>query len=355
MNDQADNKVPQPSQNPEHIGDEAHLGDEASKGMIMFSNKGMPLEPLTFWKALAWCVAAGACAGFSPIVAPLFTGFGYAVLVGLDGLRKRAICAASLIVPAALCALIFRAAALEDAVFSCVVGMVGSHLYLRNKLTPGIACICVAAMGLFLLAASEISARMAGTTLAALAGEVMDGYQQALGSASIETRMVFDQLRTVFDAVWPTAFFIIAFAEFLLSLGGAFIGARRQRIDLGKRLPFQHFDLPLWVVGLLIVGILLLALSKAVPAFGATALLVGGTLLGTLRLAFATQGCAVLSWFEHKRGWRGFIGLAITAVVLYLELNMFALTIVGVLDVWVNLRRLDRGVRVTVQDPTDKS
>lgn len=353
MRDQADNKVPQPSQDPGHTGG-LHPGGEVPKGTIMLPDTGMPLGPLAFWKALAWCVAAGACAGFSPVVAPLFAGFGYAALAGRGNLRMRAICAIGLIVPAVACALFFRTAGIEDAVLSCVVGMTGAHLYLRNRLTPGIACICVAVIGLVLLAASELSARMAGTTLAALATEVLDDYQQALGSSSIETRMVFDQLRTLFDAIWPTAFFTIAFAEFLLSLAGALIGARRQRIDVGERVPFQHFDLPLWVVGLLIAGIVLLALSAAVPTLGDAFMLAGGTILGTLRLAFATQGYAVLSWFEHKRGWRGLIGLVITAAAFYLELNMFVLTIVGILDVWINLRHLSRGVRVTVQDPPDK-
>ncbi|RVU96640.1 hypothetical protein EII22_10855 [Coriobacteriales bacterium OH1046] len=353
MNDQADNKARQPSRTPGNVG-EPRRGEEAPKGAIMLSGRGMPLEPLTFWKALAWCVAAGACAGLSPFIAPLFAGFGYAALAGRGGMRERAICAISLIVPAVACALFLRTAGVEDAVLSCIVGMVGAHLYLRNRLTPGIACICVAVIGLVLLAVSELSARMAGTSLAALAAEVLDGYQQALGSASIEARMVFDQLRTLFDAIWPTAFFIIAFAEFLLSLGGALIGALRQRIDAGERVPFQQFDLPLWVVGLLIAGIVMLALSAALPAFAAAFMLAGGTLLGTLRLAFATQGYAVLSWFARKRGWRGLIGLVITAFALYLELNMFVLTIVGVLDVWINLRHLSRGVRVTVQDPSDK-
>ena len=44
-----------------------------------------------------------------------------------------------------------------------------------------------------------------------------------------------------------------------------------------------------------------------------------------------------------------------TYMTYSLEFNLFVLTIVGILDVWVNFRRLPRGVKVTVQDSTDRS
>ena len=74
-------------------------------------------------------------------------------------------------------------------------------------------------------------------------------------------------------------------------------------------------------------------------------MMVGGTLLCSLRLAFATQGYAVLTWFRHNKRWYGLVGLAIIVIAVYLEFNMFVLTIVGILDIWANLRHLSRGVR----------
>ena len=347
MSDRIDNGMdPRPEQS---------AGDEAQRvGTIMVP--GTPaLKPLPLWQAVAWCVAAGACAGVSPIIAPLFVGFGYAILAGNGGVREQVIACAALVLSAAGSAFALRLAGVEDAVFACIVGMVGSHLYLRNKLTPGISCMSVALLSALFLAVSEGIARLAGTTLAGQFSAIMDVYLGSLDSLPIESRMLIAQMRTIVDAIWPSAFVMIAFAGFVLSIVGARLGSRRLAADTVARAPFDQFDLPLWMVACLIASIVAIAAAQALPAYTDTLLMVGGTLLMSLRLAFATQGYAVLSWFRHTRGWYGLIGLIITVIAFYLEFNMFVLTIVGVLDIWTNFRHLTRGVRVTIQDPTDRS
>ena len=354
MSEQTDNtRPPQPPRRP---GDDGQRTvNAAPTDMVAFSNGARVIKPLSFGAAVAWCVAAGVCAGISPIMSSLFVGFAYALMAGNGGMRERLIAVACTVVPAVLCVFALRFAGYEDAVFSCIVGIVGSHLYLRGKLTPGVACIAVALLSALLLGVSEAIARLAGTSLAAQFALIMDMYMETFEAASIEMSAALVQMRTIVDAIWPTAFVIIAFVEFALSIIGAKVGAGRQGVDVGTRETIEQFDLPLWMVGCLIGAILILSASRAVPSHTNLLMMVGGTLLCSLRLAFATQGFAVLTWFKHSKGLYGLVGIIITVVMLFLEINMFVLTIVGVLDVWMNMRHLTRGVRVTVQDPADRS
>ncbi len=354
MSDQADNtRVPEPPRTP---GESANRPENAvPEGMVVFSPRGGGSEPLSMGKAVAWCVAAGACAGIMPLIAPLFVGLGYAVLAGAGGMRERVLAAACCVIPAVLIALLLQFAGVVDALIACIVGVVGSHLYLRGKLTPGTACISVALVAALFFAFSEAAARLAGTTLADQFALAIDAYLDGLKGLSIDADLQVARVRTLIDAIWPTAFVMIVFIGFVPSIMGAKIGARRQGIDVGRDEPFELFDLPLWVVGALIASIAILALRTVFPAYAHQLLMVGATLLVSLRLAFAMQGGAVLSWFKRTRGWRGLFGAVITVVALYLELNLFVLTIVGILDIWMNMRRLNRGGRVTVQTPDDRS
>ena len=352
MSDLANNNSPQRPEDPVR---EESGANGADKALITLSGATPGLEPLPFWRAVLWCVVSGASAGISPILAPFFVGFGHAALAGTGGARGRAISAVCLVAPAAACALLFGFAGLEDALVACAIGVTAAELYLANRLTPGSSCMAVGVMGLALLGISELIARAAGTSLSEQIATMIDYYIETLGASSIETQMVSDQMKAIVMAIWPTAFFVIVYMGFILGIAGARVGAARQGVPVGAHEPFEAFDLPLWVVGLLIGAIVLLAASSAVPAYAELLSRVAGTTLGALRLAFATQGFAVLIWFKREKAWRGLVGLIAIVIALYLEFNMFVLTIVGVLDVWLNLRRLSRGVKVTVQEDSDRS
>ena len=353
MSDLNDNyRPPQPQ---DQGGDSQRFEGSVPDGTIVPAGMRMAPKPLSFGAAVAWCVAAGACASLSPIIAPLFVGFAYTMLACTGGIRERAIGAACLIVPAVVSVFFLRAAGYEDAVFACIVGITASELYLAGKLTPSIACMSVAILSAVLFGVSEVFARAAGTTVSSIFTEAMDLYLAQLADLPIEARSLVEQMRVIVNAIWPAAFVMIAFAGFILAVGGSKVAARRQGAVVAGQAPLDQFDLPLWMVGCLIAAIVILALSQAFPAYAPTLMMVGGTLLCSLRLAFATQGYAVLTWFRHNKRWYGLVGLAIIVIAVYLEFNMFVLTIVGILDIWANLRHLSRGVRVTIQDSTDRS
>ena len=140
MSEQTDNtRPPQPPRRP---GDDGQRTVNATPtGMVAVSNGARVIKPLSFGAAVAWCVAAGVCAGISPIMSSLFVGFAYTLMAGNGGMRERLIAVACTVVPAVLCVFALQFSGFEDAVFSCIVGIAGSHLYLRGKLTPGVACI----------------------------------------------------------------------------------------------------------------------------------------------------------------------------------------------------------------------
>ncbi|MBQ3338015.1 MAG: hypothetical protein IJG82_00210, partial [Atopobiaceae bacterium] len=172
MNDQTGNKVPQLPQDPRRPEDVRGAGN-APQGMTPYAPAAPVVKPLPFWAGIVWCVAAGACAGLSPLIAPLFAGFGFALLTGNGGVRESVLASACLIVPAIATSLLFKATGYEDSVFACIAGIVGADLYLRNKLTPGTACMAVAVLGTVLLVSSELVARAMGTSMATLVDGVL--------------------------------------------------------------------------------------------------------------------------------------------------------------------------------------
>ena len=365
MDDRHDNGMrPQPPAGAGYEGMDREDGGSGQQALATRTPGRAALAPLPLGAVAALCVVAGLCAGVYPVLAAFAVGMGYAAFVasgsagsaGTSGSAwSRPAACALIAVPAIASALLFGLAGVEDAVAACAVGIVAAELYLRGRLGAGSACLAVAVLSSLLFAVSEGIARLAGTSLYEQFSLVIDLYLQEVGELSIDAQALLDQVKAIVEAIWPSAFSLIVFAEFALASRGAATGAARQGAAIDGNQPFVQFDVPLWVVGCLIAAIAALAAAQALPAYAGALTTVGGSLLCTLRLAFAVQGFAVLLWFMRSRGARGLMSAFIVGIAFYLELNMFVLTIVGVLDVWANLRRLNRGARVTIQDPAERS
>lgn len=227
----------------------------------------------------------------------------------------------------------------------CVLGVVWC---MRNHAATlaGICAVIVAA-ALVNIGIEAAVATAAGSSLS----QVVDGLlaymvsvaQDAAGTG-IQAELIVRQIAPVLKALWPFTYVASAGMDALAAgIGSYLMYVRTSGIP---RVPaIVAFDMPMWPVGVLIASIL--GLSASLSGFpGAEVLLsVSVTALMSVRFIFAIQGFAVVLTFANRFRF-GCLGRTLLLVLsIWLETMFFIVSIVGLIDVWANFRKLTRGPR----------
>lgn len=225
----------------------------------------------------------------------------------------------------------------------CVLGVVWC---MRNHAaTLAGICAVVVATALVNIGIEAAVATAAGSSLS----QVVDGLlaymvsvaQDAAGTG-IQAELIVRQIAHVLKALWPFTYVASAGMDALAAgIGSYLMYVRTSGIP---RVPaIAAFDMPMWPVGVLIASIL--GLSASLSGFpGAEVLLsVSVTALMSVRFIFAIQGFAVVLTFANRFRF-GCLGRTLLLVLsIWLETMFFIVSIVGLIDVWANFRKLTRG------------
>lgn len=225
----------------------------------------------------------------------------------------------------------------------CVLGVVWC---MRNHAaTLAGICAVIVATALVNIGIEAAVATAAGSSLS----QVVDGLlaymvsvaQDAAGTG-IQAELIVRQIAPVLKALWPFTYVASAGMDALAAgIGSYLMYVRTSGIP---RVPaIVAFDMPMWPVGVLIASIL--GLSASLSGFpGAEVLLsVSVTALMSVRFIFAIQGFAVVLTFANRFRF-GCLGRTLLLVLsIWLETMFFILSIVGLIDVWANFRKLTRG------------
>lgn len=225
----------------------------------------------------------------------------------------------------------------------CVLGVVWC---MRNHAaTLAGICAVVVATALVNIGIEAAVATAAGSSLS----QVVDGLlaymvsvaQDAAGTG-IQAELIVRQIAPVLKALWPFTYVASAGMDAL----AAGIGSYLMYVWTSgiPRVPaIAAFDMPMWPVGVLVASIL--GLSASLSGFpGAEVLLsVSVTALMSVRFIFAIQGFAVVLTFANRFRF-GCLGRTLLLVLsIWLETMFFIVSIVGLIDVWANFRKLTRG------------
>lgn len=227
----------------------------------------------------------------------------------------------------------------------CVLGVVWC---MRNHAaTLAGICTVIVATALVNIGIEAAVATAAGSSLS----QVVDGLlaymvsvaQDAAGTG-IQAELIVRQIAPVLKALWPFTYVASAGMDALAAgIGSYLMYVRTSGIP---RVPaIVAFDMPMWPVGVLIASIL--GLSASLSGFpGAEVLLsVSVTALMSVRFIFAIQGFAVVLTFANRFRF-GCLGRTLLLVLsIWLETMFFIVSIVGLIDVWANFRKLTRGPR----------
>lgn len=227
----------------------------------------------------------------------------------------------------------------------CVLGVVWC---MRNHAaTLAGICAVIVATALVNIGIEAAVATAAGSSLS----QVVDGLlaymvsvaQDAAGTG-IQAELIVRQIAPVLKALWPFTYVASAGMDALAAgIGSYLMYVRTSGIP---RVPaIVAFDMHMWPVGVLIASIL--GLSASLSGFpGAEVLLsVSVTALMSVRFIFAIQGFAVVLTFANRFRF-GCLGRTLLLVLsIWLETMFFIVSIVGLIDVWANFRKLTRGPR----------
>ena len=297
------------------------------------------------------CALGGAVASSTfAFLAPVFVGYGYVSTAHCGGAGGRVAGAAVALVASVAMSLSHGASSVVVSVVSCLVAIATAEALLRGRLTPGLGCLVVAAAAACTLCADAALTAAAGTTLGATVESLLDSLMGELAGASLAAAELMQRVRSAVSLLWPTAYVATAFGTYLFAVIGAGQAAGRiteKSVEIPR---FAAYDLPLWVVAVLVGSAAVLAFGlTAQGAVASAAVMVSANLVMALRFAFAAQGLAVLAWSLDRRGTGLLAKVLLGALALYLEVQFVVMTVVGLVDVWANLRHLPRGEAADAQ------
>lgn len=298
-----------------------------------------------------FCALGGLAATASPLAAALFVGFGMTVVSSGRPASSRALGVLAFAAPALVTGLQLDSSSLVSALVACCLAAAVACAACDGRATAGALCALAGMATLVQLGSDALLAAGQGTTLASSMSSLTDAYLQQLGVLGNGASEQVAIAQAILRVVWPVAYVVPALGELLLAYLGVQIAAPR----MGERsltLPrFAEFDLPLWVVALFVGGLVGLAVClTAKVETTSIGFMVAANVILAVRFAFAAQGLAVLAWFIQKRQPSRFMAALAVIAALYLEMQFIVMSIVGLVDVWGDLRHLNRGKKVTVQD-----
>ena len=315
------------------------------------SGRGEKHDVLSVPAGMFFCALGGAVASSTlSFVGPAIASYGYLPVASQRSFPARIACLAAMLVPAIALGSASGASTVATAVIATLTVLVVCELTVARRLTPGALCATVGLASVALLAADELVALASGTTLSASIQASLDVYRQQVDELLVGAA---DQVEAVFAALgllWPVAYVMTALGLCVSALVGA---SAHPSGSVARPPRLVDFDLPLWVVAVFVASIAGLALAVSVdgPA-SQVALAVSANVAMAVRFAFAAQGLAVVAWSVRKKGLGSVASTLVGVVALYLEVQFVVLTIVGLVDVWANLRHLKRGGSTDVAEQT---
>lgn len=303
---------------------------------------------------LVICSLGGVIAGYIPMLGCFAVGYGAVVTLAARNRLQALATLACTLVPAAVVALVAQVATVPSVLVACTLGIVTAWAISRSRLSLSVAFALVGCGTLALIGVDAIQLQSMDSSIANMITQLVNEYANSIGVASVSAVAQIEALRAMLQLYWPSAYLVVALVEFICALLGACASARREGLRVSMP-SLVDYDVPVWLVGVLVADILGLAAVRVVPqAYTNAVNMVSANLLVALRIAFAVQGFAIIAWLIRTRHVGAFAGACTIVAGLVLEDQFYVMTIVGLVDVWKNFRHLPRGVKTTVQSNADQ-
>ena len=141
---------------------------------------------------------------------------------------------------------------------------------------------------------------------------------------------------------WPTSYTGMALLYFVIARFGARTVYKALTRDPQKLPQFQLMDVPFWMCALTVANLFVYALSSTILSAQDILQLITLNVFMALRVVFALQGLAVLTWFVREKHFSPALSLSLFVLAGMLEVQLGVMALVGLIDSWVNFRKLNR-------------
>lgn len=241
----------------------------------------------------------------------------------------------------------------EEMLFAIVlVGIclvVSALMWKRRASVLAISFVVVVATALSMAVDAFALAKL-GLSLDTAMCAMLEEMTRTYAGQGVEANLMVATVTPVFETIWPIVYVTSALLNVAVAGLGSLMGGvpqvrpgtRMSPADAQAHIPHvSQFDAPMWAVGLLALSVLGIAVSTLPFSQSQLVETVSVTLLLSVRYIFTVQGLGVL--FGVLDRWRMgcFTRAIVVAFAVSLE-TMFVLSIIGLVDVWANFRKLPR-------------
>lgn len=122
----------------------------------------------------------------------------------------------------------------------------------------------------------------------------------------------------------------------------SYVFLNRYSIEIKPFKPFKEWDLPWYWCWGIIIGIILIIITSFNPGYNNIILIVGYNLLIIFGFVYLILGISVIWGFFDRFNIKNFIKVIIIIVVFIIFGLVIFLPVIGLIDIWVNFRRLKR-------------
>ena len=331
-------------------------GDSPEQGGIVPTGDGAqaPRGGSSLVAGLVICALGGVIAGYIPMLGCFAIGYGAAITLAARNPLQTLATLACTLVPAAVVALVAQVATVPSVLVACAIGVGTAWATSHGRLSLSVSFALIGCGTLALIGVDAIQLQSMDSSIADMITQLVNEYAKSIGVASVSAVAQIESLRSMLQLYRPSAYLVVALAEYLCAFLGARASVRREGLCVSMP-SLVDYDVPVWLVGVLVADILGLAAVRVVPqAYTNAVNMVSANLLVALRIAFAVQGFAIIAWLIRTRHVGAFAGACTIVAGLVLEDQFYVMTIVGLVDVWKNFRHLPRGVKTTIQSNADQ-
>ena len=301
---------------------------------------------------LAWCSIGSAFVVMAPVLANVLIAFGAAVAM-CDGTRRERLLTLVVALSTGCVAAFLLMGPFE--IPAAIIPIAGGYALARwmvlGRLDTNRSIAVAAVVACLMLGIDVISTTMQGTSVTDVFATAVDGLiEQNIDALDLNETAVLLESRDQVMAYWPTMYFGVGLGIMACSVFGAWLGVRtsNQAPEAGM---LQRFDVPMWVPLLFSAGVVVELVAPHLPSGQDVATMVGANIVMCARLVLAQQGISVLLRLMSNKGVTKSLRMLIVMVAVWLEMSFALTSIVGLLDVGLNFRHLERERPDLIQRP----
>lgn len=225
--------------------------------------------------------------------------------------------------------------------YAVLIGIVlaFSALVYADKATFVKEYLIVLALTVLTLICIGVGMAVAHTTPSALLDSLIAAMNAQMPEASLQESIQMTQMLEFYLplGIFGTFGMLAVFAH-----TGARMASRTCQRTPKKLFKLETFDMPFAFVIPLIASLILIALSKTNIPEAQMIKMIGFNVLQIVRVIFVLQGFGVVSWVLSKHQFGCLLSTLAFVLALQLESMVYVVSIVGLVDVIANFRRLKR-------------